>query len=75
MIDGSEVVARESHWFAGCGDNQILKFKIDDEEKFVDDLAGRKLDPNLCRAARQKGDGRCPRQRLVGQARSAGVLG
>ena len=54
MIDGLEVATRESHWFAGCGDSQILKFKIADEEKFVDDLTGQPLDPSLCRAARKK---------------------
>ena len=43
-----------THWSAGCGDAQILKFKIEDDEKFVDDLTGQRLDPVLCRIARKK---------------------
>ena len=54
MLDERQAELKETHWYAGSGDSQILKFKIQDDEKFVDDLTGQQLDPSLCRAARKK---------------------
>ena len=44
----------ETHWIAGGDSSHILRFKVADNERFVDDITGQPLDPILCRAARKK---------------------
>ena len=50
-------VEESIQWRVGNAEGCILKFQIGSEEKFVDDLTGQKLDPVLCRLARQKKEG------------------
>ena len=57
MLDGGDTrdSVAETYWLGGGADSQqVLKFKIADNEKFIDDLTGQPLDPALCRAARAK---------------------
>ena len=54
MLDGGAPDTVEERYVAGNRSGNVLKLSIASDEKFVDDLAGQKLDPNLCRAARQK---------------------
>ena len=53
MLDGPEK-GSESYWIAGGDSPRVLKLKVADNDRFVDDLTGQALDPALCRAARKK---------------------
>ena len=47
MLEGREETS-ESHWIAGGDGPRVLKLKVVDDERFVDDLTGQPLDPSLC---------------------------
>ena len=53
MLDGHEQLVVTNYVAGDCCGN-VMKLSIAGDKQFVDDLAGQKLDPALCRAARQK---------------------
>lgn len=53
MLDGGDARAVEEHYVAGDHYGNVLKFTIQSDERFIDDLSGQPLDPVLCRAARK----------------------
>ena len=53
MLDRPEQEV-ESFYIAGGDSPHVLKLKVVDNERFIDDLTGQPLDPALCRLARKK---------------------
>jgi len=57
MLDEQQAESRETHWYAGTADSQILKFKIQDDDKFVDDLTWSAARPQPVQGSPQERDG------------------
>ena len=54
MIDANEPMPVEEFYKIGDAKGNLLKVSLQSDEKFVDDLTGKPLDPALCREARKR---------------------